>query len=89
MINIFSYFYFRNVDLIVSNIPGPTREIKYSGSQIESLYPVITPGKGVPFFCVTSYNNKFVVTISISKKLSLDSKKIINQIDQKIIEFLH
>lgn len=89
VINIFSYFYFRNVDLIVSNIPGPTREIKYNGSQIESLYPVITPGKGVPFICVTSYNNKFVVTISISKKLPLDSKKIINQIEQKIIDFFH
>lgn len=89
VINFFSNFYFRNVDLIVSNIPGPTREIKFNGSQIESLFPIITPGKGVPFICVTSYNNKFIVTISISKKLSLDSTKIINKIDQKIFEFLH
>ena len=81
--------YFSNVDLIISNIPGPKRELSYNGSVVSEIYTVVSPGKGVSFITVMSYNDKFIVSMSIDTKLSIDSKDIINQIDNKIDQFIN
>lgn len=89
LINYFSMIYFSNVDLIISNIPGPKRELSYNGNTVKEIYTVISPGKGVPFITVMSYNDKFIVSLSIDTKLSIDSKDIINKIDYKIDQFIN
>lgn len=89
LINYFSMIYFSNVDLIISNIPGPKRELSYNGNTVKEIYTVVSPGKGVPFITVMSYNDKFIVSLSIDTKLSIDSKDIINKIDYKIDQFIN
>ena len=89
LINYFSMIYFSNVDLIISNIPGPKRELSYNGNTVKEIYTVVSPGKGVPFIIVMSYNDKFIVSLSIDTKLSIDSKDIINKIDYKIDQFIN
>jgi hypothetical protein len=99
IINFFANLYCRNVDLVVSNIPGPVKKIKFENNEnnnndnnyceINRILNCCSPGREIPFITVMSYNNEFVTSVTISKKYNVDEKKFIMYIDEGIEEFIN
>ena len=93
IINFFANLYCRNVDLVVSNVPGPVKKIFIGNDdtycEIDKIYACCSPGREIPFIIVMSYNNEFVTSVTISKKYNVDEKKFIMFIDEGIEEFIN
>lgn len=87
VIDFFGDLYCRNVDLVLSNIPGPTKELYYEGSRIEEINPIITPGRGIIFIILMTYNNSFHVNISIDDKLEIDAKDMLDRIEKALHDY--
>jgi hypothetical protein len=97
IINFFADFYCRNVDLVVSNVPGPTKKISIgieknsteNYCEINRIYACCSPGREIPFILIISYNNEFITSVTINKKYNVDEKKFINFIDKAIEDFIN
>ena len=104
IINFFADFYCKNVDLVVSNVPGPTKKISIENKkisienkkisienicEINRIYACCSPGREIPFILVISYNNEFITSVTINKKYNVDEKKFINYIDKAIEDFIN
>lgn len=66
-----------NVDLGVSNLPGPTEQISYQGSKVEDIIPMMSLGFGKAFIIVGTYNNTVRLNICVDKGLDIDLNPLI------------
>lgn len=87
VIDFFGDLYCGNVDLVLSNIPGPTSELTYAGSRVESINPLLSPGRGIIFAIVMTYNNSFRINLSIPDNLNIDPKDMLDRIEKCINDY--
>ena len=96
IINFFADLYCRNVDLVVSDVPGPTKKI-FIGTEnnnnnnccVDKIYACCSPGREIPFVLVMSYNNEFRTSVTVNEKYNVDAKKFLAFVDQGIEEFIN
>jgi NRPS condensation-like uncharacterized protein len=71
------------VDIAVSNLPGPSKEIAYEGNPIKDIIPMISIGFNKCFIILGTYNNRLRLSISIDKGLKIDYDKLIDCVNKE------
>jgi NRPS condensation-like uncharacterized protein len=72
-----------NVDIAVSNLPGPSKEISYDGNRIKDIIPMISIGFNKCFIILGTYNNRLRLSFSIDKGLKIDYDKLIDLVNKE------
>lgn len=75
-----NYIIFKT-DLLISNVPGPDREVSVCGYRMTDFYPIVSAGRMKAFVTVASYNKKFRYIISFDKSVSYDPKETVGTIE--------
>lgn len=73
-----------NIDLTVSNMPGPTVPLFYDGMRCTKITPMATTSRLRAFIPVFSYNKKFGLMMSVDKDSKIDNKEFIKLIEVEI-----
>jgi len=72
------------VDLIHSNVPGPIKELFYSGCKILDILPIISTGRIKAMLPVFSYNKKFRVAVAYDESVGLNPKDLVGTIENEL-----
>jgi hypothetical protein len=72
------------VDLAVTNLAGPVKEVSYCGSACEEILPMMSLGIGKCFVIVGTYNNQLRLTVCVDSKLNIDIKEWIKIINDEL-----
>jgi len=75
-------------DLIVSNIPGPCRQLVYSGNNVSEVIPLMSVGFSKCFVSSQTYQGTIGISVSIDSNLEVDPKKLISYMEEEIKRFL-
>jgi hypothetical protein len=76
--------YIKNIDIIVSNVPGPTVPLFYSGFKCTNMTPMTTTSRQRAYAPVCSYNQQFMFSMSIDKESKIDNKEFLKMVDDEI-----
>ena len=88
-IGIFWAMFNNQCDLGLSNIPGPTKKIVFDEDMtVESIIPVCTSARALPYIPLMSYNGEFRFCLTIDESIDVDPRKFIQCIEN-IIENLN
>ena len=71
-------------DLIHSNVPGPIKELFYSGCKIVDILPIISTGRVKAMLPVFSYNKKFRVLVAYDESVGLNPKDLLGTIENEL-----
>jgi len=77
-----------NVDLAISNLPGPTKAVKYCGSEVTDVLPIMSLGFGKAFIIIGTYNNTVRIVVNLDKNVNIDLDKMIETMDNEISSVL-
>jgi hypothetical protein len=77
----------RRMDLVCSNLPGPTKQLVFSGCKVRSMFPLPSTGRLKTFIPIVSYNGKYVIVISINEAVDVDKNRLMELIDQELTGF--
>jgi NRPS condensation-like uncharacterized protein len=77
-------FFTDNIDLTVSNMPGPTVPLFYQGMRCTKITPMATTSRLRAFIPVFSYNKKFGLMMSVDKDSNIDNKEFIRIVEEEI-----
>jgi hypothetical protein len=72
------------VDLIHSNVPGPIKELFYSGCKVVDILPIISTGRIKAMLPVFSYNKKFRVVVAYDESVGLNPKDLLGTIENEL-----
>jgi hypothetical protein len=72
------------IDMFCSNVPGPTKQLIYSGNKIRTMFPLISTGRLKTFVPIVSYNGKYMVLIALNEAINIDKEKFINYLNDEI-----
>lgn len=87
LFNWFSCECLKTLDMIFSNVPGPTDYLFYGGSKVTELTPYVTAGRAKVFMGVVTYRKQFKFMISHDTILEVHPNEVVQAIE-KIIEEL-
>ena len=73
-----------NVDMLISNVPGPEIPIKICNCILTDFYPVVSTGRMKAFIMITSFCKKFRYVISFDKSVGYDINELINALSNNI-----
>lgn len=73
-----------NVDLAVSNLPGPAKQVSYSNCKVEDILPVMSVAYGKAFLIVATYNDKVRIVVNLENKLDIDVNLLANTIEEEL-----
>ena len=73
-----------SVDLLLSNVPGPTKPLYLANSKLEYMIPIASNSRAKAFIPLTSYNNRFRFIFSVDKESEVDHKRIVNMVEEEI-----
>jgi hypothetical protein len=77
-----------NIDLFISNLPGPTQEIKFNGYVVKDIIPSMSIGSNKCFIIIGTYNDKMRISISVDRKLGIDLEKLISCINNELTNII-
>ena len=77
-------FFAGNVDMTVSNVPGPTVPLVYSGFKCTDMIPMVTTLRHRAFTPVCSYNKQFRFVMSVDVESKIDNKEFLKMVDDEI-----
>jgi hypothetical protein len=72
-----------NIDLAISNLPGPAKQISYLNNPITDIIPMISIGFNKCFIIIGTYNNRLRLSITLDKGLKLDKDKLVEAINNE------
>lgn len=72
----------KKVDMILSNVPGPTTPLIYAGSKVIDMLPIISTGRAKVFLPIYSYNKQFRFFVNYDESVGIDPNELINTIDE-------
>jgi len=78
----------KNVDLGISNLPGPEKEMNYNGFIVTDVYPMITVGMGRAFIIVGTYNGQMRLSVNLEKDLNIEPEDLIKYLDNEIEDLI-
>jgi diacylglycerol O-acyltransferase / wax synthase len=76
--------FLNNVDLIVSNVPGPTEPLYYAGCKLKMIAPIISTRNARSFLPIISYNKQFRFILSVDVESKIDDGMFIDFIEKEI-----
>lgn len=76
--------FLNNVDLIVSNVPGPTEPLYYAGCKLKMIAPIISTRNARAFLPIISYNKQFRFIMSVDVESKIDDNMFMNFIEKEI-----
>jgi len=85
--NWISDWYMGNIDLVVSNLPGPTSPLYYAGSKVTKMIGFPTVSRFRTFIAISSYDNLFRIVMSVDVDSQIDSRNFIEMIDKQLKKF--
>ena len=65
-----------NLDVAISNIPGPQSEIFIGNCKVSKILPFTSPGINKAFVAIVSYINKIYIFPSLYKRYSISNKDL-------------
>jgi hypothetical protein len=77
-------FFTDNIDMTVSNMPGPSVPLFYSGYKCKGITPMTTTSRLRAFVPVYSYNKQFRFLMSVDKDSKIDNKEFLKIVDEEI-----
>jgi NRPS condensation-like uncharacterized protein len=66
-----------NIDITISNVPGPRETLYYSGYKCHEMIPLFTPGIGPAFIAIYSMAGSFRITIVYDKVLGINPNDLL------------
>lgn len=72
------------VDLSISNLPGPRREMSYCNSKLEEIIPFISMGIGKAFIIIGTYNGKVRIITNVDAALKINVEMLTKYIEDEI-----
>lgn len=73
----------QNVDLTISNLPGPTKAIYFSGYEVKDIFPLMSVGTNKCFIIIGTYNDRLRITVSVDRMLGINTEELINCINNE------
>lgn len=73
-----------NVDLIISNVPGPMCPLYFAGSKLTKLIPITSNSRTRAFIPILSYDKKFNLLLTIDSESGIDKKEFMTLIEEEI-----
>ena len=78
-----------NVDIIVTNVPGTTRNLSFMGNKVVDINPYATTGYITNFFIITTYNGKMkTIAIYDGGQKEADCQYILDEYEKIVNEVL-
>ena len=77
--------YMDNVDLIISNVPGPMSPLYFAGSRLTKLIPITSNSRSRVFLPVLSYDKKFNLLLTIDSDSGIDKKEFMRIIEEEVV----
>ncbi len=78
----------RPLDILISNVPGPRKEIFYGGSRVNTIMGTPNTGFFSNLLDVVSYNGEFSFTVMNDDKIKADMKVFIKMIEADLDELV-
>ncbi len=72
------------VDMVVSNVPGPTQTLYYNGSKLIDMIPMISTARVKTFLPIYSYDGGFRFLISVDKTCVVNNSKFIGEMEKDL-----
>jgi hypothetical protein len=74
-----------NVDMIITNVPGPVSPLYFAGSKLTKLIPITSNARTRAFLPILSYDKKFNLLLTIDKDSGIDKKEFMRLVEEEII----
>jgi len=84
MIYFISELFMNNVDLLISNVPGPTSPLFYAGSKLTKLFAVSSNCRSRAFIPILSYNNSFHLLLSVDSVSGINKNEVMKCIEEEL-----
>lgn len=78
----------KNMDLIITNLPGPISPLFLNGCKISSMFAVPSTQNASGFIAIVSYNKEFKFVYSMTQDLNYNPQEIIDLIEKSLNELL-
>jgi len=72
-----------NLDVSLTNVPGPQTKLKYGKSDLEEIIPVVYGSNFNCFFTALTYNEKVRFTLVMRKELGINQNEYMDQIERE------
>jgi hypothetical protein len=73
-----------NIDMTVSNVPGPASPLFFGGCKMSGVTPVVTTQRLNCFVPIVSYNKQFKICMCVDEASKIDKEKFIKLIEDEI-----
>lgn len=81
ILRIISNYIIFKTDMLISNVPGPDRELIIAGYEMTDFYPIVTNGPLKAFITIGSYNKKFRFVLSYDSSVRYNPDEAIKRIE--------
>lgn len=78
----------KKYDFVFSNIPGPAKKLIYNDMICDDIKLYSTAGWGLPFVLILGYNGNFRSSICSNENCDLNVRKLLDNFDMKIKEYI-
>jgi NRPS condensation-like uncharacterized protein len=75
-----------DVDMLFSNVPGPTTPVYYGGCKVTSIVPIISTNQVRDFFLIYSYNKTFLVKFAVDIDCRVDQNEFLKILDEEFVK---
>ena len=72
------------VDILISNVPGPKKEIYIAGSKVTDFFLIPTPNTKPFFLAILTYGGRFQLSLGLDSALKISAKKFITLMEVEI-----
>jgi hypothetical protein len=86
--NIFNLMAMKKIDMIVSNVPGPSTHLFYGGSKVLEIIPILNSGRLKTFVPVFCYCKKFRLVVAYDTSLKREPTELVQCIQDSMEEIL-
>jgi hypothetical protein len=76
--------FMKNVDLIISNVPGPTSTLYFAGSRLDKFISISSNSRARAFLLISSYDQKFNLLLSVEKESGIDKKELMDLFEEEL-----
>lgn len=77
-----------SIDVGISNMPGPAKQIFYNGFKVNDIVTSLTLGFGKAFLIIETYYNQVRISVNLDSNLGIDVFKLAKFIDHEIQNLL-
>ncbi len=72
------------IDLVVSNLPGPSKKLSYAGYEVNQAKAFGSLGRARVFLLVFSYDNKVTFNLNIDDSLAIEGEKFMEYLKEEL-----